>query len=94
MEMSRDQFEKLTVSAQQEQRQRQQRQKDIGRKWEQMGNRHNVEQMQPYFPLVQYKLPEGYKEYDTPMTDEEYKEHQASQKTSARSSSASNSSHS
>jgi len=59
-----------------------------------MGNRHHVEQMPPLFPLVQYKLPEGYKEYDTPMTDDEYKEHQASQKMSARSSSATSSSHS
>jgi len=43
MEMSRDQFEKLTVQAQQEQKQRLAKQKDIESKWDSLNRKLRVE---------------------------------------------------
>ena len=85
MEMNRDQFEKLTVQAQQEQRQRQQRQKDNQSKWDQLNRKHRVEQKPSIFPLVLYKPPEGYKDYDTPMSAAELAQFEASQRSSSSS---------
>jgi len=43
MEMSRDQFEKLTVQAQQEQKQRASKQKDIESKWDSLNRKLRIE---------------------------------------------------
>ena len=71
MEMNRDQFEKLTVQAQQEQRLKQQKLKDNQAKWDALNRKHKVEAKPSIFPLVLYKPPEGYKSYDTPMSEAE-----------------------
>lgn len=71
MEMNRDQFEKLTVQAQQEQRQKAQKLKDNQAKWDALNRKHKVEAKPSIFPLVLYKPPEGFKDYDTPMSEAE-----------------------
>lgn len=88
MEMNRDQFEKLTVQAQGEQRQKAQRHKEIQSKWDMLNRKHRIEPSPPIFPLTFYKPPEGFKNYDTPMTEAELQQHEAS-KGSSRSSSRS-----
>ena len=52
MEMSRDQFEKLTVQAQQEQKQRASKQKDIESKWDSLNRKLRIEAKPSQFPLV------------------------------------------
>ena len=58
MEMNRDQFEKLTVTAQQEQKQKLSKQWDNSSKWDQLNRRLGVQAKPSQFPLVQYKPPE------------------------------------
>ena len=60
MEMNRDQFEKLTVAAQQEQKQKANRQKENAVKWEVLNRRLGVDEPKSQFPLIQYKPPEGF----------------------------------
>ena len=60
MEMNRDQFEKLTVAAQQEQKQKVNKQKENASKWELLNRRLGVDEPKPYFPLIQYKPPEDF----------------------------------
>ena len=54
MEMSRDQFEKLTVAAQQEQKQKASRMKENASKWEALNRKLRIEETPSQFPLVQY----------------------------------------
>lgn len=54
MEMSRDQFEKLTVAAQQEQKQKANRMKENASKWEALNRKLRIEETPSQFPLVQY----------------------------------------
>ena len=62
MEMSREQFEKLTVAAQHDQKQKALKQKEQAQKWEMLNRRAGVEETKSQFPLVQYKPPEGFED--------------------------------
>ena len=60
MDMNREQFDKLTKAAQQEEKQRKAKQRENANKWELLNRRLGVEEPQPQFPLVQYRPPEGF----------------------------------
>ena len=62
MEMNRDQFEKLTMQATQEQKQRQQKQKENESKWDRLNTHLRITAKPSQFPLIQYKPPEGFEE--------------------------------
>ena len=60
MEINRDQFEKLTVAAQQEQKQKANKVKENASKWDLLNRRLGIEAAASQFPLIQYKPPEGF----------------------------------
>lgn len=62
MEFNRDQFEKITVQAQQEARSKATRQKESENKWAKLNKKLNVAEEPPLFPLIQFKPPAGFEE--------------------------------
>ena len=52
MDMNRDQFEKLTVAAQHDQKQKATKQREQAAKWEMLNNRLGIEETKSQFPLV------------------------------------------
>ena len=52
MDMNREQFEKLTVAAQNDQKQKAAKQREQAAKWEMLNNRLGIEETKSQFPLV------------------------------------------
>ena len=62
MELNREQFEKLTAQAQQEQRTLSAQQLERDSKWERLHSKYRVPVTPSQFPLIQYKPPVGFEE--------------------------------